>query len=96
MGLAISNEHAGNAFYLPAHMLSLCKCRRPTLNQLLIFIPGGYCMRDLCARKHTVQYLEKVEDVIKWKTRLLIETLKKEWHDADEILFVPQYSWRSP
>lgn len=25
MGLALSNSHAANAFYLPAHMLSLCK-----------------------------------------------------------------------
>lgn len=24
MGLALSNEHVLNAFYLPAHMLSLC------------------------------------------------------------------------
>ncbi|KAL2682367.1 hypothetical protein Neosp_006817 [[Neocosmospora] mangrovei] len=69
MGLALSNEHVLNAFYLPAHMLSLC----------------GYCIRQPCERAHTVQYLQKVDDVIKWKTRRLIQTLEKEWEEMDNF-----------
>ncbi|KNB10528.1 hypothetical protein FOXG_10703 [Fusarium oxysporum f. sp. lycopersici 4287] len=67
MGLALSNSHVANAFYLPAHMLSLC----------------GYCIRDPCVRTHTIQYLEKVDEVIKWKTKALIGTLKREWNGQD-------------
>ncbi|KAH7259873.1 hypothetical protein B0J15DRAFT_491311 [Fusarium solani] len=69
MGLALSNEHVLNAFYLPAHMLSLC----------------GYCIRQPCERAHTVQYLQKVDEVIKWKTRRLIQTLEKEWEEMDNF-----------
>ncbi|KAH7182310.1 uncharacterized protein B0J16DRAFT_343504 [Fusarium flagelliforme] len=63
MGLALSNTHVVNAFYLPAHMLSLC----------------GYCIKDLCEQTHAISYLEKVEEAIKWKTKGLIATLKREW-----------------
>ncbi|RSL68909.1 hypothetical protein CEP54_002589 [Fusarium duplospermum] len=69
MGLALSNEHVINAFYLPAHMLSLC----------------GYCIRRPCERAHTIQYLQRVDDVIKWKTRRLIGTLEKEWEEMDNF-----------
>ncbi|SCO44172.1 uncharacterized protein FFMR_07384 [Fusarium fujikuroi] len=67
MGLALSNSHVANAFYLPAHMLSLC----------------GYCIRDPCAQTHTIQYLAKVDEVIKWKTKALIGTLRREWDSQD-------------
>ncbi|KAH6994695.1 hypothetical protein EDB82DRAFT_198951 [Fusarium venenatum] len=63
MGLALSNPHISNAYYLPAHMLSLC----------------GYCIRDLCQRTHSIRYLEKVDEVIKWKTKSLIKKLKEDW-----------------
>ncbi|RTE72763.1 hypothetical protein BHE90_012819 [Fusarium euwallaceae] len=69
MGLALSNEHVINAFYLPAHMLSLC----------------GYCIRQPCERAHTIQYLQRVDDIIKWKTRRLIGTLEKEWEEMDNF-----------
>lgn len=44
---------------------------------------GGYCIRDPCVRTHTIQYLEKVDEVIKWKTKALIGTLKREWNGQD-------------
>jgi hypothetical protein len=44
---------------------------------------GGYCIRNPCVRAHTIRYLEKVDDMIKWKTKALIGTLKKEWDDRD-------------
>ncbi|KAF4986608.1 hypothetical protein FDECE_15858 [Fusarium decemcellulare] len=69
MGLALSNEHVVNAFYLPAHMLSLC----------------GYCIRHPCERAHTVRYLHKVDEIIKWKTKTLIETLETEWAEMDNF-----------
>ncbi|KAH7163804.1 hypothetical protein DER46DRAFT_605059 [Fusarium sp. MPI-SDFR-AT-0072] len=67
MGLALSNSHVANAFYLPAHMLSLC----------------GYCISDPCVRIHTIRYLEEVDAVIKWKTKSLIGTLRREWNEHD-------------
>ncbi|KAF5679451.1 transcription regulatory SNF2 [Fusarium heterosporum] len=69
MGLALSNEHAGNAFYLPAHMLSLC----------------GHCIQNTCEREHTIRYLRRVDEVIKWKTSLIIDTLQTEWGQVDQM-----------
>ncbi|QKD55147.2 uncharacterized protein FOBCDRAFT_250864 [Fusarium oxysporum Fo47] len=46
-------------------------------------VPGGYCITDPCVRTHTIQYLEKVDEVIKWKTKALIGTLKREWNGQD-------------
>lgn len=40
---------------------------------------GGYCIKDLCEQTHAIAYLEKVEEAIKWKTKGLIATLKREW-----------------
>lgn len=40
---------------------------------------GGYCIRDRCEQTHAISYLEKVEEAIKWKTKGLIEKLKREW-----------------
>ncbi|KPM44524.1 hypothetical protein AK830_g2003 [Neonectria ditissima] len=69
MGLALSNEHAINAFYLPSHMLSLC----------------GYCIRDPCERKHAIQYLWKVHAVLKWKTQALAQMLESQWTEMDSF-----------
>ncbi|RGP64183.1 hypothetical protein FSPOR_8001 [Fusarium sporotrichioides] len=33
---------------------------------------------------HTICYLEKVDEAIKWKTKALIATLKKEWNDQEK------------
>lgn len=52
---------------------------------LLTRSTGGYCIRQPCERAHTVQYLQKVDDVIKWKTRRLIQTLEKEWEEMDNF-----------
>ncbi|KAJ4243469.1 hypothetical protein NW762_014800 [Fusarium torreyae] len=68
MGLALSND-VTNAYYLPAHMLSLC----------------GYVIRDPTERIHTIRYLGKVYDEIKWKTSALIGSLEKEWAEVDQI-----------
>ncbi|CAJ0541125.1 Ff.00g078940.m01.CDS01 [Fusarium sp. VM40] len=67
MGLALSNEHTGNAFYLPAHMLSLC----------------GHFILNPCVRTHTVRYLRKVDEAIRWKTSLLVENLQTKWDQED-------------
>lgn len=86
MGLALSNSHVANAFYLPAHMLSLCRFPlSPNVRMIAdvsLFV-GGYCITDPCVRTHTIQYLEKVDEVIKWKTKALIGTLKREWNGQD-------------
>ncbi|KAG4288466.1 hypothetical protein FPRO06_06118 [Fusarium proliferatum] len=65
MGLALSNSHVANAFYLPAHMLSLC-----------MSAPQSKC-------EMIADYLEKVDYVIKWKTKALIGTLRREWDNQD-------------
>jgi hypothetical protein len=40
---------------------------------------GGYCITDRCEQTNAISYLEKVEEAIKWKTKGLIATLKREW-----------------
>lgn len=47
--------------------------------------PGGYCIRGKLERAHTIGYLERVEEFIKWKTKAQIEALKKEWEDMDDV-----------
>ncbi|KAK1565895.1 uncharacterized protein LY79DRAFT_129688 [Colletotrichum navitas] len=67
MGLALSNEQALNAWYLPCHMLQLC----------------GYVLRNRMEREHTIQYLETVKKQIQWKTAPLIAVLTRQWAELD-------------
>jgi hypothetical protein len=89
MGLALSNEHTGNAFYLPAHMLSLCMF---TVNSCAVITndaaSGGHFIRNPCVRTHTIRYLRKVDEVIRWKTNSLVENLQTEWGQEDLISFL--------
>ncbi|KAI1505641.1 hypothetical protein F5X99DRAFT_415737 [Biscogniauxia marginata] len=67
MGLALCNGEVINSYFLPRHMLSLC----------------GFYIRNPLKREHTIQYLETVYEVTKFKTETLINTLKKEWTELD-------------
>ncbi|KAK1454625.1 hypothetical protein CMEL01_16592 [Colletotrichum melonis] len=68
MGLARSNE-AVNAYYLPAHMLSLC----------------GHLIRHPLEREHTIKYLAQVRTIVQWKTGALVKTLKEQWSQLDSF-----------
>ncbi|KAE9572358.1 hypothetical protein CGMCC3_g11737 [Colletotrichum fructicola] len=68
MGLALSNE-AVNAYYLPAHMLSLC----------------GHLIRHPLEREHTIKYLAQVRNIVQWKTGALVKTLKEQWAELDSF-----------
>ncbi|TDZ25369.1 hypothetical protein Cob_v001640 [Colletotrichum orbiculare MAFF 240422] len=68
MGLALSNE-AVNAYYLPAHMLSLC----------------GHLIRHPLEREHTINYLGQLRKIVQWKTGALVRTLKKQWSELDSF-----------
>ncbi|KAF9878386.1 hypothetical protein CkaCkLH20_03878 [Colletotrichum karsti] len=68
MGLALSNE-AVNAYYLPAHMLSLC----------------GHLVRHPLEREHTIKYLAQVRNIVQWKTGALVKTLKEQWAELDSF-----------
>ncbi|KAK6223572.1 hypothetical protein QIS74_03516 [Colletotrichum tabaci] len=68
MGLALSNE-AVNAYYLPAHMLSLC----------------GHLIRHPLEREHTIKYLAQVRTIVQWKTGALVRTLRKQWAELDSF-----------
>lgn len=46
-------------------------------------LAGGYCIRNPCVQTHTIRYLERVDDVIKWKTKALIGTLETGWASQD-------------
>lgn len=63
-------------------MLSLCM-----FTSLLSVItndgPGGHFIRNPCVRTHTVQYLRKVDEAIRWKTSLLVENLQTKWDQED-------------
>ncbi|KAK2021200.1 hypothetical protein LX32DRAFT_269298 [Colletotrichum zoysiae] len=67
MGLALSNEQALNAWYLPCHMLQLC----------------GYVLRNHIERSRTIEYLETVKQQIQWKTAPLIDVLTRQWAELD-------------
>ncbi|KZL79705.1 zn 2cys6 transcription factor [Colletotrichum incanum] len=68
MGLALSNESV-NAYYLPAHMLSLC----------------GHLIRHPLEREHTIKYLAQVRTIVQWKTGALVKTLKEQWAELDSF-----------
>ncbi|KAJ0158499.1 hypothetical protein CTA2_11454 [Colletotrichum tanaceti] len=68
MGLALSNE-AVNAYYLPAHMLSLC----------------GHLIRHPLEREHTIKYLAQVRTTVQWKTGALARTLREQWAELDGL-----------
>ncbi|KAH8898308.1 hypothetical protein GQ53DRAFT_881370 [Thozetella sp. PMI_491] len=63
MGLALSNQHAINAFFLPCHMLVLC----------------GYTIRNVVQQDHTIQYLERTTKILRWETGDLIMSLRAQW-----------------
>ncbi|KAH7014233.1 uncharacterized protein B0I36DRAFT_397704 [Microdochium trichocladiopsis] len=67
MGLALSNDQAMNAWYLPCHMLHLC----------------GYLLQNPIERAHTVQYLQTVNRQIQWKTAPVIAALTEQWAELD-------------
>ena len=52
MSLALSNEQAGNAFFLPAHMLSLCKSKNDFERQVLILSRWILYKRSMCTKTH--------------------------------------------
>lgn len=87
MGLALSNE-AVNAYYLPAHMLSLCKscrirshCRVTTDDSFT----GGHLIRHPLEREHTIKYLAQVRTIVQWKTGALVRTLREQWAELDSF-----------
>ncbi|OLN86227.1 hypothetical protein CCHL11_04132 [Colletotrichum chlorophyti] len=68
MGLALSNESV-NAYYLPAHMLSLC----------------GHLISHPLERDQTIKYLAQVRNIVQWKTGGLVKTLKEQWAELDSF-----------
>jgi len=67
MGLALSNDQAMNAWYLPCHMLHLC----------------GYLIHGDVERTHTLWYLQRVNKQIQWKTAPVIAALTEQWAELD-------------
>lgn len=86
MNLALSNPESTNAFYLPAHMLSLCTklplCCAKHL-YMLTKLAGGYCIKRGSQRRQTIYFLETVQRTIRWKTRKLIQSLQRQWEELD-------------
>ncbi|EYB29718.1 hypothetical protein FG05_00011 [Fusarium graminearum] len=67
------------------HILADLSANRPFPTLYFIAsVPGGYCIRDPCEQTNAICYLEKVNEVIKWKTKELIATLKEKWHDEEK------------
>lgn len=46
-------------------------------------VSGGHLIRNPCVRRHIVRYLRKVDEVIRWKTSLLVENLQTKWDQED-------------
>ncbi|KAL2206781.1 hypothetical protein CC79DRAFT_1398674 [Sarocladium strictum] len=67
MGLALSNDQALNAWYLPCHMLHLC----------------GYVLKSRIERAQAIQYLQTAKQQIQWKTSPLITALTQQWAELD-------------
>ncbi|GJN72416.1 hypothetical protein PLICBS_006489 [Purpureocillium lilacinum] len=69
MALALANDHAKNAFYLPAHMLYFC----------------GYCISHTLQRKHALLYLDRVQQAVQWRTGFVKKTLREQWAEFDGV-----------
>ncbi|KAG8630319.1 hypothetical protein KVT40_001938 [Elsinoe batatas] len=68
MGLALSNDNVHNAKYTACHMLYSC----------------GYLITNRAQREQTVRFLERVPQIVAWRTRQTIEMLQSQWKELDQ------------
>lgn len=54
---------------------------------VILTIPGGYCIRDSGQRQRTLAFLHRTRHELQWRTTHLIDSLSRQWAETDSVQY---------
>lgn len=85
IGLAESNAWVENANFTACHILRTCNVTPHFEEDAMLTRTGGYCIRDSAQREHSLAFLRRVKEIMRWDTQQTIDTLQQQWNDLDTL-----------